>query len=175
MAGMFRELRADEIECRISRIVETERGPQGVLLLYKDARTDAKVLDETVGCENWQNKYYEVKGNLFCSVGLRINNEWIWKDDCGTESNTEKQKGEASDAFKRACFRFGLGRELYTAPQIWVDGGDCKTLKQDKYGNWKCYDRFKVRVITYDGGSIKDLAIENAKTNVVVFSKGTFK
>ena len=172
---MFRELRADEIECRVSQIIETKQGTAVALLLYKDARTDAKVLDETVGWQNWQAKYYEVKGNLFCSVGIKQDDGWVWKDDCGTESNTERQKGEASDAYKRACFRFGLGRELYTAPQIWVDGKECQKLFKDDYGKWKCYDRFKVRLITYKDGAIKDLAIEHAKTHNVVFSCGDFK
>ena len=175
MSGMFRELRADEIECRVSRIVETKQGPAVTLLLYKDARTDANILDETVGQADWQVKFYECKLNLFCSVGIKIGDEWIWKDDCGAESNMEKQKGEASDAFKRACFKWGIGRELYTAPTIWIDGKDCETLKKDDYGKWKCYDRFKVRLITYEDGNIKDLAIENSKTHNVVFSKGTFK
>ena len=171
----FRTLYADEIECRVSRVAETKKGPAVELLLYKDARTDANILDETVGWENWQDKYYECKGTLFCSVGLRIDGEWLWKDDCGSESNMERQKGEASDAFKRACFRFGLGRELYTAPKIWVDVKDCENTFKDDYGKWKCYDTFKVRLITYENGAIKDLAIEHAKTHNIVFSKGTFK
>ena len=167
MAGMFRELRADEIECRVSQVVQRERNSGVILLLYKDARTDANVLDETVGEANWQNRFYECKGNLFCSVGVKIKyadgkGEWIWKDDCGTESRSEAQKGEASDAFKRACFKWGLGRELYTAPLIWVNAADCEKLKDGK-----CYDRFTVRLIDYDGGNISKLVIENQKHNVV--------
>lgn len=170
MAGMFRELRADEIECRVSQIVESKKGPGVILLLYKDARTDANVLDETLGQANWQCKFYECKGNLFCSVGIRINEEWIWKDDCGSESNTERQKGEASDAFKRACFKFGLGRELYTAPLIWVDGNNCEKLFQDN-GKYKCYDKFNVRLIKYKDGAITGIGIENQK-HVMVYTYG---
>ncbi len=112
----FRRLKADEIQCRVATISEN-----GVsLLLYKDARCDMNILDETVGCDMWQCRYYECKGNLYCSVGIKVGNEWIWKDNCGTESVTEKEKGEASDSFKRACFTWGIGRELYTSPYIWI-------------------------------------------------------
>ena len=116
----FRDLRADEIECRVQQV--KEKGL--VLLLYKDARVDMNILDETVGSAYWQREHYECKGNLFCRVGIDVNgykqapgaSSWVWKSDCGTESNTEAQKGEASDSFKRACFNWGIGRELYTAP-----------------------------------------------------------
>lgn len=107
----FRNLRADEVEARVSQIKEN-----GVaLLLYKDARCDMRILDETVGPENWQREHYECKGNLFCRVGINTHYDkpdreerWVWKSDCGTESNTEAQKGEASDSFKRACFNWGI-------------------------------------------------------------------
>lgn len=118
----FRDLRADEIDCRVARCAED--GAQ--LLLYKDARADMIILDEQIGTENWQREHYDCKGNLFCRVGIRCNDEWIWKADCGSESNTEKEKGEASDSFKRACTNWGIGRELYTAPFIWINAEDAK-------------------------------------------------
>ena len=125
----FRDLKANEIDCRIGTI-----GEKGLsLLLYKDARADMILLDETVGSENWQRKHYEVKGNMFCSVGIFANEQWIWKDDCGTESNTEKEKGEASDSFKRACVNWGIGRELYTAPFIWIKAEDFTMSKKCKW------------------------------------------
>lgn len=114
----MRPLRADEIEVRVGQVFE-----KGVsMLLYKNARTDMQILDETYGAMGWQCRYKEVKGNLFCTIGILSPeyDEWVWKEDCGTESNTEKEKGEASDAFKRAGFRWGIGRELYTAPFIWL-------------------------------------------------------
>ena len=103
---IFRDLTADDIECRVQYVKENGL----VLLLYKNARVDMSILDETVGAENWQREHYDCKGNLFCRVGIRTVEkdgtgvEWVWKSDCGTESNTEPQNGEASDAFKRACF-----------------------------------------------------------------------
>ena len=112
----FRDLTKDEIDVRVGQVGDG----WATLLLYKDARVDMDILDETAGSENWQRRHYEVKGNMYCSVGIKCGGEWIWKDDCGTESNTEKEKGEASDSFKRACFNWGIGRELYTAPFIWV-------------------------------------------------------
>jgi hypothetical protein len=90
------------------------------------------ILDETVGAENWQREHYECKGNLFCRVGIWCNNAWVWKADCGTESNTEKEKGESSDSFKRACFNWGIGRELYTAPKTKIKGHTNKINRNGK-------------------------------------------
>ena len=143
----FRDLRADEIECRVQQV--KDKGL--VLLLYKDARVDMNILDETVGASNWQREHYECKGNLFCRVGIDIGTHegkaerWVFKSDCGTESNTEAQKGEASDSFKRACFNWGIGRELYTAPFTWIPADKCD-IKQ--VGNsLKCFDKFVVEKI----------------------------
>ena len=152
----FRDLRADEIECRVQSVNESGL----VLLLYKDARVDMNILDETVGAGDWQREHYECKGNLFCRVGIRIDrtggySEWIWKSDCGTESNTEAQKGEASDSFKRACFNWGIGRELYTAPFAWIPAEKCNIK------NGKCYDKFIVEKIIIENKQIVALAIYN--------------
>lgn len=153
----FRTLRADEIDARVNMI--SEKGCS--LLLYKDARVDMVILDETVKPENWQRKHYECKGNLFCSVGIKVGGEWIWKDDAGSESNTEKEKGEASDSFKRACVNWGIGRELYTAPQIWIPSG--KVLIEEARGKSTTRDRFYVEKIAYnDRRQIVGLAIRRA-------------
>ncbi len=112
----FRDLTKDEIDVRVGQVGDG----WATLLLYKDARVDMDILDETAGSENWQRRHYEVKGNMYCSVGIKCGGEWIWKDDCGTESNTEKEKGESSDSFKRACVNWGIGRELYTSPKILI-------------------------------------------------------
>ena len=111
---MFRLLKADEIETRVNQI--SQKGLS--LLLYKTARTDANLLDETVGPMNWQNDFKLIDGILFGGIGIKTDNEYVWKWDCGVESYTEKEKGRASDAFKRAGFKCGIGRELYTAPFI---------------------------------------------------------
>lgn len=153
----FRALTADEIRCRVNTI--NDNGC--TLLLYKDARCDTKILDETVGAENWQCRYYECKGNLFCSVGIKCGNEWVWKDNCGVESYAEKQKGEASDSFKRACFNWGIGRELYTAPRIWIPSKYVEI--KDNKGKKTTYDNFFVEKIVVDCGKITHLAIRRAE------------
>lgn len=161
----FRPLRADEIECRAQQVKENGL----VLLLYKDARVDMTVLDSTdgIGPENWQREHYECKGNLFCRVGIKVGNEWVWKADCGVESNTEAQKGESSDSFKRACFNWGIGRELYTAPFVWIPAAKCN-IKSDGKGA-KCFDKFSVEKILIENKQITALAIWNNTKNVRAF------
>lgn len=114
----IRTLAANEIDCRVGQV--SQRTKKVSILLYKNARVDMSILDELVGPENWQRDHKEIKGNLYCGVGILTERGWVWKWDCGTESNTEKEKGEASDSFKRACVNWGIGRELYTAPSIWI-------------------------------------------------------
>lgn len=114
----MRALKPNEVDVRVGSV-----GKKGVtMLLYKNARVDMQILDETYGAENWQRDHKEVKGNLYCGIGIwdEKKSQWVWKWDCGAESNTEKEKGEASDAFKRAGFNVGIGRELYTAPFIFL-------------------------------------------------------
>ena len=168
---IFRTLEANEIEVRVSTVKDN-----GIsLLLYKDARCDMNILDEVIGNEKWQRKHYECKGNLFCSVGILTENQWIWKDDCGVESYTEKQKGESSDSFKRACFNWGIGRELYTAPYIWISADKVKYVTA---GNKKTtYDKFFIEKISYDEArKISGLAIKNqAGKRVFLWQKEVVK
>lgn len=141
----FRLLRADEIECRVSRV--TEKG--AVLLLYKTARTDADLLDETFGPDRWENDFKVVDGTLYGGIGVTMNDgEKVWKWDAGVESNTEAEKGRASDAFKRAGFKWGLGRELYSAPFVFIPAGKCNIKNNN--GRLACYDDFEVADIGYD-------------------------
>lgn len=170
MSLEFRELTANEIEVRIGMCKENGL----TLLLYKDARCDMNILDETVGAENWEREHYECKGNLFCKVGINANYNkpdgipfWIYKSDCGTESNTEKEKGEASDSFKRACVNWGIGRELYTAPFLWVKSEDCKIKSSEYQGKkrYSCNDNFVVEKIVIENKRITAIAIRNATLN----------
>lgn len=169
----FRYLTADDVDARVSQVLLEREDPGIMVLLYKDARCDMRILDETVGPENWQREHYECKGNLFCRVGINVNYNrqdwdphWVWKSDCGTESNTEAQKGEASDSFKRACFNWGIGRELYTSPPIWIPqrGKDGKPNFEVKPGNrGKMYPRLRLRVseMTVQDGKITYLVVKN--------------
>lgn len=155
--SMFRRLKAEEIECRVSQI--TDRGL--FLLLYKDARCDMNILDETVGALGWKREHTRDNANCIVSIWDDKKNQWISKEDTGTESNTEAQKGLASDSFKRACFNWGIGRELYTAPKIWIPV-DKYTAKIGKNGKPTCYDKFSVAKLTYKpNGDIENLAIRN--------------
>lgn len=164
----FRLLRADEIDCRVSQIKENGLS----LLLYKDARCDMNILDETVGPFCWQR--YHSRDNANCSVSIYDpdKKEWVSKEDTGTESNTEAQKGLASDSFKRACFNWGIGRELYTAPFIWIPAEKCDIKKKEFKGQERlfCNDSFSVERIAYnDKQEISGLAIRNDKTGKRVF------
>lgn len=142
----IRLLRADEIECRIGMI--SEKGLS--LLLYKDARADMKILDEVYGSMGWQRRHELIGGNLYCIVSVwdEAKQQWISKMDVGTESYTEKEKGQASDSFKRACVSLGIGRELYTAPFIWVSAA--KVNIENRNGKPMTYDKFKVSDISYN-------------------------
>jgi len=168
--NMFRTLRADEIDCRIAQIKKTQDSSGLSLLLYKDARCDQNILDETVGPMNWERKHSRENANCTVSIWDKENNRWVSKEDTGTESNTEKEKGLASDSFKRACFNWGIGRELYTAPFIWINGKDCNIV--DRNGKPQCYDRFTVHGIGYTDGVITGLEIKNQKTGKICFKFG---
>lgn len=162
---LIRLLKANEIECRISTI-----NAKGLsLLLYKDARVDQRILDETFGAFGWKRSHQCIDGNLYCTVEVfdKETGEWIAKQDVGTMSYSEKEKGQASDSFKRACFNWGIGRELYSAPFIWIPAA--KTEIREKEGQGKenkfyCYDNFSVKSIEYNTDrEIAGLTIVNGK------------
>lgn len=176
---MFRPLTASEIECRISEVKKTDKGGGYCkLLLYKTARTDAALLDDhaDIGPFNWQCDYRTIDGKMYCGIGIKSpsSNEWIWKWNVGTESNTEAEKGEASDALKRAGFVWGIGTELYSAPEITVWEPKCKITESN--GKARCYDKFTVGEIGYDDNErINRLVIHNAKTGAVAFEMGEYR
>lgn len=172
----FRYLKADEIEVRPALI--KSNGVQ--LLLYKDARCDMNILDETVGVDCWQRDHKEINGVIYCGVGIYFedldedlhvkNGYWVWKWDAGAESNTEKEKGAASDAFKRACVNFGIGRELYTSPFIWVQAQ--KIELETIGGKTRCKDNFRVHHIRVEEDRIVELAIYRTRDNSIVYKYG---
>lgn len=152
----FRMLNADEIDCRVGTV--TDKGVS--LLMYKDARVDMRLLDEVVGPMNWKRDHELINGNLFCTVSIRDEKtgEWVSKQDVGVESNTEKEKGQASDAFKRACFNWGIGRELYTCPFVWITLAE-NEWKMGTGGKKQPRTRFYVKDIQYKDGKVTNLVI----------------
>lgn len=148
----FRELKASEIDCRIQSIGQNKTKAIGAtILLYKDARVDMNILDETVGAMNWQRGHSVIDGNLYCTISIwdETKEQWVTKSDVGTESNTEKEKGQASDSFKRAGFNWGIGRELYTAPFVYITLQDGEWY-EGRDGKPKSNAKFKVKDIAYD-------------------------
>ena len=166
----FRTLKAEEIDCRVSQIASN----YCTLLLYKDARVDMNILDETVGCMNWKKSYLRDNANCVVSIYDEDKKEWVSKEDTGTESFSEAEKGLASDSFKRSCFNWGIGRELYTAPSILLfpnkemipKGKDSEFYQNDK-GKYETKTRFWVEIIDYDENrNIQDLIIRDSKNNI---------
>ena len=155
----MRNLRKDEIEVRVA----STQNNVAQLLLYKTARTDSAILDETFGQFNWQCSYSEIKGNLFCTISVRDpnTNEWISKSDCGAESNIEKEKGEASDAFKRASFKWGAGIELYDTPRIKIP------IEESDMYNGRFCQTFSLKDIQISPDhKITSLSIQDRRGNV---------
>lgn len=165
----IRKLTAQEIECRVSRANKYDTRTQVTLLLYKDARVDQRLLDEVYGTMNWKREHQVIGDRLYCTVSIwdAEKGQWISKQDVGTESNAEPAKGQASDSFKRACFNFGIGRELYTAPRIvfYIDNS-----RVNERGQPKC--SFEVAHIDYKGDSISELVIIDDCYNVVYDKTG---
>ena len=161
----FRTLKANEIDVKPQTVKENGFS----LLLYKNARVDMDVLDETVGPMNWQRKHSRENANCIVSIYDEDKKIWVEKEDTGTESFTEKEKGLASDSFKRACFNWGIGRELYTSPFIWIS--DSKYIKKNKEGKLALTDKFSVKEITVVDKVITELEIIDSKGTIVFSTK----
>lgn len=158
-------LQANEISCRVQQI--SAKGLS--LLLYVTSRDGQKRLDEKYGPLGWQDKYEVIDGDLYCIISAwdAEKKMWISKEDVGTASYTAKEKGRASDAFKRACVKHGIGRELYTAPLIWIPANNCN-IKTDSNGKTTTRDKFFVNFITYTSdGKIDELEIVNQDMAIV--------
>lgn len=178
----FPLLKENQIEVRVGQVSQSGC----TLLLYKTSRTDAEILDQVIGVGNWQKKFYTLQGVgvgdrersiVVCSVGIYDDDkkEWIWKDDSGTESEVEQDKGVCSDAFKRAsggsCW--GIGRELYYTGRIFVK---VPTKKKENGRGYELEDKymsFDLKEISWNENplKLKTLVITDNKGNVV-FSQG---
>ena len=143
-------LRACDVELRAAQTRKNSYGAYITLLVYKDARVDLRSLDKVFGPLNWQRHHKEINGRLYCTISVWDDEHarWIEKEDVGTESNTEAVKGESSDSFKRAGFCWGIGRELYDAPNISFKLMDDEYT--EKQGKIACYAKFRVAEMEYD-------------------------
>ena len=158
----IRLLRADEIDCR----PQTVKAGGCSLLLYKDARCDMTILDEIYGSLNWKREHTRDNHNCIVSVWNSDIQQWISKEDTGIESNSEAAKGLASDSFKRACVNFGIGRELYTAPFIWIKLSSGETYTDSKGRTQLAVGlKFFVEKIEYKDRVITGLTISDGKTD----------
>lgn len=164
---MFRLLKADEIEVKVKQVKENG----SVFLLYKTARTDMDLLDETVKPHLWQSDYKVVNDNLYAGIGICCSGEWIWKWDCGIESRADgegnEKKGEASDAFKRAGFKWGIGRELYTSPFIWIGSDVLPIMPAGNGYKLKGFPKLSVKKIDYTDKKISLLELVDDKGRTV--------
>lgn len=173
MESMFRDLKAEEIDVRIAQLGDGWLS----LLLYKDARVDMDILDETVGPMNWQRKHTRDNANCIIEIWDKEKGQWISKEDTGTESFTEKEKGLASDSFKRSGFNWGIGRELYTSPKIFIqsvdDKGQSNYETKEVKGKMQCKTTFYVEAIQIENKVITGLSIKNNKNKrVFIYKKG---
>lgn len=159
----IRLLYAEEIECRASSV--NEKGLS--ILLYKDARVDQRILDETFGAFCWRRSHQCINGSIYCTVEIKDESgEWIAKQDVGAAGQYEKEKSQASDSFKRACFNWGIGRELYSAPFVWVPAS--KVQIQKKEGKYYCNEHFSVSSIVYNTArEITGLEISDSRSQTV--------
>lgn len=169
----IRLLSKEDIDVRVAQTNTYNNNGQLVvkvnLLLYKDARVDMKVLDELFTPMGWKRTHKLIGDRLYCQVEVwdAEKKEWICKEDVGVESNTEAEKGQASDSFKRACVNWGIGRELYTAPRIIVELND-KEYTRDQQGKIRVWASFSVKSIGYDTKTrtITSLEIQDRFGNV---------
>ena len=169
----IRALRPDEIEVRVGGIpTGKDGGVAGLrLLLFKEAKTDMNVLDETFGAMMWKREHVLVGNYLTCIVSVKDpeTGAWVSKQDVGSSDNrTETEKSAFSDSFKRACVSWGIGRELYSAPPIWIKPEDFDVVTRNN--KFDCNDKFKVSKIESKDGKITALEIFSLKKNRVVFS-----
>ena len=169
----IRLLGKEDIDVRVAQTNTYNNNGQLVvkvsLLLYKDARVDMKVLDELFTPMGWKRTHKLIGDRLYCQVEVwdAEKKEWICKEDVGVESNTEAEKGQASDSFKRACVNWGIGRELYTAPRISIELND-KEYTRDQQGKIRVWASFSVKSIEYDTKTrtITSLEIQDRFGNV---------
>ena len=165
----IRLLSKEDIEVRVAQTLAGNNKVRVNLLLYKNARVDMKIMDELFTPMGWKRTHKLIGDRLYCCVEVYNpeTKEWICKEDVGVESNTEAEKGQASDSFKRACVNWGIGRELYTAPKITIELNENEYTK-DQNSRIKVWAYFSVKSIGYDSKTrtITSLEIQDKYGNV---------
>ena len=165
----IRLLTKEDIEVRVAQTLAGNNKVRVNLLLYKNARVDMKIMDELFTPMGWKRTHKLIGDRLYCCVEVYNpeTKEWICKEDVGVESNTEAEKGQASDSFKRACVNWGIGRELYTAPKITIELNENEYTK-DQNSRIKVWAYFSVKSIGYDSKTrtITSLEIQDKFGNV---------
>jgi len=106
-----------DIQWRVQRL--TRDGTSGMALAYVNVRQVQDRLNEVMGID-WQTKHEVFGAKTICSLGLKLDGEWIWRSDGAGDTQFEADKGAISDSLKRAAVSFGVGRHLYDLPSIWV-------------------------------------------------------
>ena len=175
LKDLQKPLEIKDIDFRIQSI---NKGKYATILAYKDARVDMNRLDEVCGSENWQRDHKEVNGVVYGGIGIctDLQKQWIWKWDAGSESQAEKEKGQASDSFKRAGFNWGIGRELYDYPIISIKLHDNEVTEYN--GKFRASFGLKLKdwkwILQFEDGKLSFIACQdtNEKTR---FTWGEFK
>lgn len=155
LSDLSKPLTVDQIDFRVQSI---NKGGYATILAYKDARVDMQRLDDVCGPLNWRREHTRDNHNCVVSIWDASKGQWVSKEDTGTESYTEAQKGLASDSFKRACFNWGIGRELYDYPfisvqldddEFKVDGNKVKQTYKLRLRDWRWESYFENSILRY--------------------------
>lgn len=165
LSGLSKPLSVDQIDFRVQSI---NKGGYATILAYKDARVDMMRLNDVCGPLGWQRTHSRDNQNCTVSIFNSDTGQWVGKEDTGTQSNTEAQKGLASDSFKRSCFNWGIGIELYDYPIIQiklnqnefeVNGNKAKQTWNLKLKEWTWFTQFS-------GGELTCIAAKDEKGKV---------
>lgn len=172
LEDLKKPLEINQIDFRVQSI---NKGGFATILAYKDARADMNRLDEVCGVLNWKREHVRDNANCIVSIWDENKSQWVSKEDTGTESNTEKEKGLASDSFKRACFNWGIGRELYDYPiiQVKLNENEWKVTGDKAFATWDLKVRDWVWISQFTDGKLTALACKD-QNGKVRFNWGKF-
>jgi|TARA_B110000879_G_scaffold123461_1_gene163280 hypothetical protein len=175
LKNLSKPLAIQDIDFRVQSI---NKGGYATILAYKDARVDIKRLNEVCGVLGWQREHTRDNRNCIISIWDKENKQWVSKEDTGTESMADSQKGLASDSFKRACFNLGIGIELYDYPiiQIKLNPNEFKIENQKVKQTWDLKLKEWKWASEFNGNKLVGLACKDQNDKVrFIFGKFTKK